>query len=71
MSELLSKHTTPAQRKSMNTRLVRTLLQEAIDEASNRLPLNTPLSQLMELKESDIVSACTRLPSVLPSDPLA
>ena len=55
----------------MNTRLVRTLLQEAIDEASNRLPLNTPLSQLMELKESDIVSACTRLPSVLPSDPLA
>ena len=71
LSELLAQHTTPAQRKSMNARLVRILLQEAIDEASNRLPLNAPLSQLMELKESDIVSACTRLPSVLQSDPLA
>ena len=56
LSELLSQHTTPAQRKSMNARLVRILLQEAIDEASNRLPLNAPLSQLMELKESDSVS---------------
>lgn len=71
VSELLSQHTTPAQRKSMNARLVRILLQEAIDEASNRLPLNAPLSQLMELKESDIVAACTRLPSVPQSDPLA
>ena len=56
LSELLSQHTTPAQRKSMNARLVRILLQEAIDEASNSLPLNAPLSQLIELKESDSVS---------------
>lgn len=68
VSEILAVHTSPVQRSAMNARLVRILLQETVEEASNRLPLNAPLSQLMELKESDIVVACTRLPSVPEND---
>lgn len=68
VSELLTLHTTPTQRSNMNARLVRILLHEAIEEASNRLPLNATLSHLMELKETDIVAACTRLPSIPESD---
>ncbi|KAJ7380584.1 hypothetical protein OS493_009051 [Desmophyllum pertusum] len=63
VSSILSVHTTPEQRKNMNARLVRILLQESIEESSNRVPLNAPLDQLMEIKESDIVAACSSLPS--------
>ena len=52
----------------MNARLARILFHESVEEASNRLPLNATLSQLMELKEDDIVSACARLPSVPEGD---
>ena len=55
VSELLARHTSQTQRSTMNVRLVRILVHEVIEEASNRLPLNAPLSELMELKESDIV----------------
>lgn len=36
---ILSKYTTQDQRKTMNARLVRILLEESIEEASQRLPL--------------------------------
>ena len=68
VAEILTAYTSPAQRKNMNARLVRILFHESVEEASNRLPLNATLSQLMELKEDDVVSACARLPSVPEGD---
>ena len=68
VTEILAAYTSPAQRKNMNARLVRILFHESVEEASNRLPLNATLSQLMELKEDDVVSACARLPSVPEGD---
>ena len=62
VSAILTLETTEEQRKTMNARLVRILLQESVEEASNRLPLNAPLHELMEIKELDIVAACSRLP---------
>lgn len=61
---ILSKHTTEDQRKTMNARLVRTLLEESIEEASQRVPLDAPIQDLMKIEESDIVAGCLRLPSV-------
>ena len=61
---ILSEFTTEEQRKTMNARLVRILLQESVEEASNRLPLDAPLNELMKIEESDIVAGCSRLPIV-------
>ena len=61
---ILSKLTTEKQRKTMNARLVRILLQESVEEASNRLPLDASLNELMKIEESDIVAGCLRLPVV-------
>ena len=68
LSELLS-HTTPVQRKSMNARLVRILLQEAIDEAATGYLLMPHYHSWWSWRKAT-VSACTRLLSVLQSDPL-
>ena len=59
----LSEHTLDDQRKYMNARLVPILLQESIEEASNRLPLNAPVDDLMVINEKNIKGACARLPS--------
>ena len=64
VSGILSRFTTEEQRKTMNARLVRILLQESVEEASNRLPLSASLNELMKIEESDIVAGCSRLPSV-------
>ena len=61
---ILSNYTTEEQRKTMNARLVRILLQESVEEASNRLPLDASLNELMKIEESDIVAGCSRLPIV-------
>ena len=63
VSQIFALHTSNEQRQNMNARLVRILLQESIEEASNRLPLNASLERLMEISKSDIEAACTRLPS--------
>jgi len=42
---------------------MRILLQESIEEASNRLPLDASLLQLMQIKEEEDVAACARLPT--------
>lgn len=68
---ILSKYTTQDQRKTMNARLVRILLEESIKEASQRLPLDAPLQDLMKIEESDIVAGCLRLPSVPGRDDLS
>lgn len=68
MAEILVASASPAQRRNMNARLVRILFRESVEEASNRLLLNATLSQLMELKEDDVVAACARLPSVPEGD---
>ena len=68
MAEILAAYTSPAQRKNMNARLVQILFPESVEQASNSLPLNATLSQLMELKEDDVVAACARLPSVPEGD---
>lgn len=64
MADILTKNTTPEQGTNMNARLIWILLQESIEEASNRLPLDGTLEELMEIKESDIAAACSRLPSI-------
>ena len=61
---ILSRFTTEEQRKTMNAPLVRILLQESVEEASNRLPLDASLNELMKIEESDTVAGCSRLPSV-------
>lgn len=63
VSDILSEHTSDDQRKYMNARLVRILLQESIEEASKRLPLNAPVDNLMVINEKDIKGACARKPS--------
>ena len=68
VAEILAAYTSPAWRKNMNAPLVRILFHESVEEASNRLPLNATLSQLMELKKDNVVAACARLPSVPEGD---
>ena len=55
-----TRHISETQRNEMNARLVWILVHESIKEASERLPLDAPLLQLVELKESDKEAACTR-----------
>ena len=59
-----SEFSTEDQRKTMNTHLVRILLQESVEEASNRLLLDASLNELMKIEESDTVAGCLRLPIV-------
>ena len=54
VSDILSEHTSDDQWKYMNARLVRILLQESIEEASNRLLLNAPVDDLMVINEKDM-----------------
>ena len=63
IKRILGEKTSDDQRRHMNARLMRILLQESIEEASNRLPLDASLFQLMEIKEEDVVAACARLPT--------
>lgn len=64
MAGILLKFTTEEQQKMMNACLISILLQESVEEASNRLPLYASLNELMKTEESDIVAGCSRLPIV-------
>ncbi|CAH3168210.1 unnamed protein product [Porites evermanni] len=63
IKRILEEKTSDDQRRHMNARLMRILLQESIEEASNRLPLDASLFQLTQIKEEDVVAACARLPT--------
>ena len=63
VADILSSHTSPGQRKQMNARLVRILLQESIEKASNRVSLDAPAEELMTTNQCDIVATCKHLPS--------
>jgi len=63
MCQELSAFTTKKQWKTIAC-LVRILLQESVKEATNRLPLDASLSELMKIEESDIVAGCLRLPII-------
>ena len=61
IKRILEEKTSDDQRRHMNARLMGILLQESIEEASNRLSLDASLFQLMQIKEEDVVAACARL----------
>ena len=68
MPGILSQFTTKEQRKKMNACLVRILLQESVEEASYRLPLDGSLNELVKIEESEIVVGCSHLPIVAGHD---
>lgn len=61
IKRILEEKTSDDQRRHMNARLMGILLQESIEEASNRLSLDASLFLLMQIKEEDVVAACARL----------
>ena len=63
IKRILEEKTSDNQRQHINAWLTRILLQESIEEARNRLPLNASSFQLMQIKEEEDVAACAHLPT--------